>query len=1111
MPPTGGTPGTLLWRQTLPHKLPKPYVQGAIWQNYLLLPTIEESYGRQQRGMLYALALNTGTAVWQTPLPHNTIAYHLVVSHDLLLVATEYVGGDLGVREVNFLAFDPATGAEKWQYPVPGHSIYPPAVCGDTLLFTTNQHQAYLLQLPTGKLQATVTLPQWQNHVAAVNPQPPTFYLGLRDNTVVAIEVTEAIKAHETGETTTAQPLYSTSPGHSFATIATHAQQTLYIPCRDDRHLYALNTPTGRLRWRASLERGHTSPPSAGLFIYIGVKEPLTAGGQPAYSLYAYHPDDGALMWQFAADKHVETWPAVGGGQLFIGSLGGTIYALAEQTGELLWSYAVPAGQRLMMNPLLTETQLLMGTREGELLCLLWQQPAEDGVLGEPAGYRAQGDWPTAVLAALAQGAWEEAAQDCRHAERFYAAGQLYAHRGAWGKAGENFLQAAIQLADTDARLAQRAKQDGLAAYEQAGDMGGQARALLALERYEEAAGLYGKLRQPKQAAQALEKVGRLHQAAFLYLAAQEYDRACTLYRSLNEYNMLATTLVEMGRLDEAVRLLVQTGRLNTAVSTLLQHQQREQAITLLLEHKQYTQAGDLYRQAEQLPEAAETYAAGRHWLLAAQVYEEMGATVPAAESYEKADRLSDALRLYQQEHKWRKAWELVPKLRGKLSAAQTAKQTANVIDDLAKASGLWESAATTSEEVGLYADAAGYYEKAGKWGEAARLYTQLEQIEQAARCWAEGGEHGRGATLAYQHGYLALAATLWEEAGALVQAAQTWAEIPNLAEAARLYAAAGEVRQAFSVLTNNAMWDMMRHLAKELNQPEEEAQACLELAKQATPAEQEDLYLAAGYAFRRAAEGYEAAEAQSKPGAYIAELWQQAADYLEKGLVEDMAQVAFCRWQVVRLRGWPSLTVEITPESALVEEVRSFLQVKIHNVGFGSARHILCKVLGTAFGSELQETRRLVGLRPQTTNVQTVSVCPQAGMVGTAVPIHFLLTYQRPDNVEENITIKGYVDVRSRDSQQMTPISGFHAIPTNTPTPTTVIYAGTYVAGSQIHGDQINDGGQKGDKVEISRPAVTPPPANPNPMRRCPHCATVLTNPDSFCHNCGQPLTAAS
>ena len=98
--------------------------------------------------------------------------------------------------------------------------------------------------------------------------------------------------------------------------------------------------------------------------------EPIVAGGQVflgthAGQLYALDARTGAPQWRFAARGPFLQSPACAGGRVIAACAGGGLYALDAPSGRLLWEQTPGAAAGFAASPLVDETRVWIGDRAG--------------------------------------------------------------------------------------------------------------------------------------------------------------------------------------------------------------------------------------------------------------------------------------------------------------------------------------------------------------------------------------------------------------------------------------------------------------------------------------------------------------------------------------------------------------------------------------------------------------------------------------------------------------------------------------------------------------------------------------------------------------------------
>jgi outer membrane protein assembly factor BamB len=239
--------------------------------------------------------------------------------------------------------------------------------------------------------------------------------------------------------------------------------------------------------------------------------------------------------------------------------------------------------------------------------------------------------------------------------------------------------------------------------------------------------------------------------------------------------------------------------------------------------------------------------------------------------------------------------------------------------------------------------------------------------------------------------GELARAAELLEEQGDALHAAQLWRRLKDHARAAPLFEAA------------EAWLDAALAWA-ELGRFRKRAEALAGHARA----------LAGDGAAGDGAAGDGAADAEAQ-----ARAWESAAAAFDE--VGATADAAACRHKVAECRRRPLITVDAqTIGPGLTLNAWAQIQFRVHNEGFGVARHVVIRrARGEQFAGEVIDTQQIFTLRPGRTRASLLDVRPLA--FGPAVPLRLRIEYvdeQETPCVREQ-TIHLPVAEHARDTQQ--------------------------------------------------------------------------------------------
>jgi len=285
-------PLTQAWSVTLPGEASYPLIV-----NGMVFVTAND-------GKLYALRQATGATLWSHDLG-GTYASFTSAAYDR--------GQTFALNFDGLLrAFDPETGNVNWSAQLPSYFYDTAPAAVDGVVYVNGAGVVSAVRESDGHV--LWTRPWSQDSSPAVAAQ--AVYIGgpCQDTTALA-RATGALRwVHP-------NPLCSGGGGH--------------IPAVGDGIVFARNVVGDSLLLNPDdgAELGSFSsdsiPAISGGVAYLRSGSTLRAvagSGQ------------GATLWTFAGDGHLDTAPIVSGNLVFVGSSSGTVYALASDTGTVAWS-----------------------------------------------------------------------------------------------------------------------------------------------------------------------------------------------------------------------------------------------------------------------------------------------------------------------------------------------------------------------------------------------------------------------------------------------------------------------------------------------------------------------------------------------------------------------------------------------------------------------------------------------------------------------------------------------------------------------------------------------------------------------------------------------------
>jgi outer membrane protein assembly factor BamB len=156
-----------------------------------------------------------------------------------------------------------------------------------------------------------------------------------------------------------------------------------------DHHLYALDVrrKKPRLKWKVELDAEvNSSPAYSSGTVFVG-----TDGG----SVYAVNARTGKVRWRsqsfsrFGRREYFYATPTVAYGRVFVGNTDGTMYAFGASSGRLVW--AQPAGSYVYTAAAVWRRTVYVGSYDGNIYAfdaatgrLRWKHSAPSSIHGAP-------------------------------------------------------------------------------------------------------------------------------------------------------------------------------------------------------------------------------------------------------------------------------------------------------------------------------------------------------------------------------------------------------------------------------------------------------------------------------------------------------------------------------------------------------------------------------------------------------------------------------------------------------------------------------------------------------------------------------------------------------
>lgn len=150
----------------------------------------------------------------------------------------------------------------------------------------------------------------------------------------------------------------------------------------DDGHFYAVNAKTGRSAWKARAYSAVRSTP------YVD-DERVFFGTEGGY-IFCLELASGKTVWQAQAKRNVTSSPTLANEIVYVGSHDATVYALDAASGYVIWRFR--ARRPIVSSPVVYDTVVFIGSADGNLYALdtdsgrqLWNFETKGQVTSSPA------------------------------------------------------------------------------------------------------------------------------------------------------------------------------------------------------------------------------------------------------------------------------------------------------------------------------------------------------------------------------------------------------------------------------------------------------------------------------------------------------------------------------------------------------------------------------------------------------------------------------------------------------------------------------------------------------------------------------------------------------
>ncbi len=260
---------------------------------------------------------------------------------------------------INLPLIDPAIGEYKWQFDVGGGIWSSPTVAEGVVYFGSNDHHLYAVDIETGQ-------ERWKFETEGMIYSNPTVadglvYVGSIDHHLYAID---SQTGREMWKFETGGPVVSTPAiANGIVYFGSGCSVFICIGLSDsdkDRHLYALDSQTGRELWKFETGGG----------VKATILNTVVYFGSGDKNFYALDSQTGQEHWRFETGGPIISIPAIADGIIYFGSNDGHLYALDSQTGQQKWKSEALMSILEVYSPFVSDGLVYIGGKGTRLYAL---------------------------------------------------------------------------------------------------------------------------------------------------------------------------------------------------------------------------------------------------------------------------------------------------------------------------------------------------------------------------------------------------------------------------------------------------------------------------------------------------------------------------------------------------------------------------------------------------------------------------------------------------------------------------------------------------------------------------------------------------------------------
>ena len=336
-------------------------------------------------GSLYALSVLTGKLLWKFKARNALMTAPLVTGRTVIVAegnnyATNFDPNNyllLGTGSNRILGIDAITGAKRWEFSVPASAMSTGAIVDGMYVHHDASGMLFAIDATTGKYR-------WREYLkSSATMGAANRFRG--DDVVTAGDYPDDVIAFDgkTGRVLWRKHFPNDSAAFDDCPVASDGTDVygMYLarPAGSRfhfvgyttpgiEHAYALDGETGRLLWDSALVRG-TVPINNAASIPLIYRGMLYVGSAMRRTVFAIDTRTGKIRWRLRANGKVKGGKVAVDGVVYFGDTSGTLWAVEAASGKVLGRKRMPDSFNVG-SPIIVCRTLIIGSKKGYVYAL---------------------------------------------------------------------------------------------------------------------------------------------------------------------------------------------------------------------------------------------------------------------------------------------------------------------------------------------------------------------------------------------------------------------------------------------------------------------------------------------------------------------------------------------------------------------------------------------------------------------------------------------------------------------------------------------------------------------------------------------------------------------